>query len=72
MASWIKDPYKGIGYILIKQKDGITQFDQIPCSRSCEIQEIKEYGRRLFELYGNKYQWIRIYDRDLKLLEIIQ
>lgn len=72
MASWIKDPYKGIGYILIKQKDGITQFDQIPCSRSCEVQEIKEYGRKLFELYGNKYQWIKVYNRDMKLLEIIQ
>ena len=72
MASWIKDPYKGIGYILIKQKDGITQFDQIPCSKSCEVQEIKEYGRRLFELYGNKYQWIKIYNRDMELLEVIK
>ena len=72
MASWIKDPYKGRGFLLLKQKDGITEFEQVPCSRSCEVQEIKEYGKKLFELYGNKYQWIKIYDRDLKLLEIIQ
>ena len=72
MGSWIKDDYKGRGYILVKQKDGITQFDQIPCSRSCEVQEIKEYGRKLFEHYGNKYQWIKIYDRDMTLLEVLK
>ena len=71
-GSWIKDEYKGIGYILVKTKDGVTQFDQIPCSKSCEVQEIKEYGRRLFEHYGNKYQWIKVYNREMKLLEIIQ
>ena len=72
MPSWIKDDYKGRGYILVKQKDGITQFDQIPCSRSCEVQEIKEYGRQLFEHYGNKYQWVKIYDRDMRLLEVLK
>ena len=72
MPSWIKDDYKGRGYILVKQKDGITQFDQIPCSRSCEVQEIKEYGRQLFEHYGNKYQWVKIYDREMRLLEVLK
>ena len=71
-GSWIKDDYKGRGYILVKQKDGIVEFDQIPCSVTCEVQEIKEYGKKLFELYSSKYQWIKIYDRDLNLLEIIQ
>ena len=72
MASWIKNDYKGRGYILVKQKDGITELEQIPCSRSCEVQEIKEYGRQLFEHYGNKYQWIKIYDRDMTLLEVLK
>ena len=72
MASWIKNDYKGRGYILVKQKDGITELEQIPCSKSCEIQEIKEYGRKLFEHYGNKYQWIKIYDRDMTLLEVLE
>lgn len=71
-GSWIKDDYKGIGYILVKTKDGVTEFDQVPCSKTCEVQEIKEYGKKLFELYGNKYQFIKVYDRDLNLLEIIQ
>ena len=72
MASWIKNDYKGRGYILVKQKDGITELEQIPCSRSCEVQEIKEYGRQLFEHYGNKYLWVKIYDRDMRLLEVLK
>lgn len=72
MASWIKDDYKGGGYLLIRYKDGITEVDHVPCSKSCEVQEIKEYGRKLFELYGNKYQWIKVYNKEMKLLEIIQ
>ena len=72
MASWIKGDYSGRGYLLLKQKDGITEFEQVPCSKSCEVQEIKEYGKKLFELYGNKYQWIKVYNRDMQLLEIIQ
>ena len=72
MASWVRDSYKGRGYILVRYKDGITELDQIPCSKSCEVQEIKEYGRKLFELYGNKYQWIRVYNKEFQLLEIIQ
>lgn len=71
-GSWIKDDYRGRGFLLLKQKDGITEFEQIPCSVTCEVQEIKEYGKKLFELYGNKYQWIKVYNRDMKLLEIIQ
>ena len=71
-GSWIKDDYKGRGYLLLKQKGGITELEQIPCSRSCEVQEIKEYGRKLFELYGNKYQWIKVYNKEMQLLEIIQ
>lgn len=72
MPSWVKNEYKGRGYILVKGKDGITEFDQIPCSKSCEIQEIKEYGRQLFKHYGNKFQWVKIYDRDMRLLEVIE
>ena len=72
MASWIKDDYKGRGYLLLKTNDGITELEKVPCSKSCEVQEIKEYGRKLFELYGNKYQWIKIYNSEMKLLEIIQ
>ena len=72
MASWIKNDYKGRGYILVKQKDGIMELEQVPCSKSCEIQEIKEYGRKLFEHYGTKYQWIKIYDRDMRLLEVLE
>ena len=72
MASWIKGDYSGRGYLLLKQKDGIAEFEQVPCSKSCEVQEIKEYGKKLFELYGNKYQWIKVYNRDMQLLEIIQ
>ena len=71
-GSWIKDNYSGRGFLLLKQKDGITEFEQVPCSKTCEVQEIQEYGRRLFELYGNKYQWIKVYDKEMKLLEIIQ
>ena len=72
MPSWVKNDYKGRGYILVKGKDGITELEQIPCSRSCEVQEIKEYGRKLFEHYGNKYQWVKIYDRDMRLLEVLK
>ena len=72
MASWIKDDYRGRGYLLLKQNDGITEFEQVPCSVTCEIQEIKEYGRKLFELYGNKYQWIKVYNKEMQLLEVIQ
>ena len=72
MASWIKDDYRGRGYLLLKQNDGITEFEQVPCSKSCEVQEIKEYGKKLFELYGNKYQWIKVYNKEMQLLEVIQ
>ena len=72
MPTWIKDDYKGRGFLLLKQKDGITEFEQVPCSRSCEIQEIQEYGKKLFELYSSKYEYIKVYDRDMKLLRIIQ
>ena len=72
MASWIKNDYKGRGYILVKGKDGITELEQIPCSKTCEVQEIKEYGRQLFEHYVNKYLWVKIYDRDMRLLEVLK
>lgn len=71
-GSWIKDEYRGRGYLLLKQNDGITQFEEVPCSKSCEKQEIMIYAERLWQLYSNKYQFIKVYDRDLKLLEIIQ
>ena len=72
MPSWIKDDYRGRGYILLKQNDGITELEQIPCSRSCERQEILIYGERLWQLYSDKYQFIKVYDRDLNLLEVIK
>ena len=72
MGSWIKDPYKGIGYVLVKQKDGIMELEQIPCSRSCEIQEIIIYAEQLWEHYSNKYKYIKVYDRDMKLLKVLE
>ena len=72
MASWIKDDYKGRGFLLLKTNDGVMELEQVPCSRSCERQEILIYGERLWQLYSEKYQWIKIYDRNMKLLEVIK
>ena len=72
MGSWIKNDYKGRGYILVKQKDGITELEQIPCSRSCERQEIIIYAEQLWSHYSNKYKYIKVYDRDMKLLKVLE
>lgn len=71
MPSWIKDDYRGRGYLLLKQNDGIIELEQVPCSRSYERQEILIYGERLWKLYSEKYQFIKVYDRDMKLLEVL-
>ena len=72
MPSWVKNDYKGRGYILVKQKDGISELEQIPCSKSCERQEIIIYAEQLWKHYSNKYKYIKVYDRDMKLLKVLE
>ena len=60
------------GYLLIRYSEGFTELESVPTFRSTNKTEMLAYGHRLWEIHKEKYQWIRIYNGEMKLLEVIK
>ena len=60
------------GYLLIRYSEGFTELESVPTFRSTNKSEMLAYGHRLWEIHKGKYQFIKIYDRNMKLLEVIK
>ena len=60
------------GYLLIRYTEGFTELESIPTFRNTNKAEMINYGHRLYEIHNNKYQWIKVYDTRMKLLEVIK
>ena len=60
------------GYLLIRYTEGFTELESVPTFRSTNKSEMLAYGHRLWEIHKEKYQWIRIYNGEMKLLDVIK
>ena len=60
------------GYLLIRYSEGYTEVESVPTFRNTNESEMLAYGHRLWEIHRNKYKWVKVYNRDMRLLEVIE
>ena len=60
------------GYLLIRYTEGFTELESVPTFRSTNKAEMLAYGHRLWEIHKGKYQWIKIYSGEMRLLEVLE
>ena len=60
------------GYLLIRYSEGFTELESVPTFRSTNESEMLAYGHRLWEIHGNKYKWVKVYNRDMTLLKVLE
>ena len=59
------------GYLLIRYSEGFTELESVHNFRSTNKSEMLAYGHRVWEIHKEKYQFIKIYDRNMKLLGVL-